>query len=192
MASAQGDVAERGAPCRRSSTRFAAPSTAAAPRAVRLTERLLSVRRDEQLSQIDRLVADVRGCDEEIARLRHDNERITGELGAKRDRASTDAALPRAAAPARARACGAGCAWRGVEPVAAEVDHLVFVELPDRYELVERAGPPPARNTTFELPELDWRLVVAGARRSRCGRRAPVRRRAAGERRSPELAPNAA
>jgi hypothetical protein len=111
--------------------------------AVRLAARLQRLRRhdEEQLTQIERLVADVRGCDEEIARLRQENERVTRELEELATRHET-APLPEA------------------------TTHLVFVQLPDRYELVERPGPPPARNTAFGLPDVETELVAAGVRRS--------------------------
>ena len=137
--------------------------------AVRLTDRLMRLRRvdEEQLSQIERLVADVRGCDEEIARLRLENEQGVHELVAKHDRTRAQARRFVERLRRREREL-AELTARQEEPVTEPevTSHLVFVELPDRYELVERAGPPPARNTTFELPELDWRLIVAGARRS--------------------------
>ena len=137
--------------------------------AVRLTERLLRLRRvdEEQLSRIERLVADVRGCDEEIARLRLESEQGFQELGARHDRAR--AQTRRFLERLRRRELELAELVANQDEPAAEPEvtsHLVFVELPDRYELVEREGPPPARNSTLELPELDWRLIVAGARRS--------------------------
>ena len=121
--------------------------------AVRLTGRLRSLRQvdHQQLSQIERLVADVRGCDAEIARLRSESERARAQtkrflerLRRERERVESHE-----------------------EPEPVEIaSHLVFVELPDRYELVERAGPPPPRHSPIALPDLDRPLVVAGARRS--------------------------
>ena len=122
--------------------------------AVRLTGRLRSLRRvdQQQLSQIERLVADVRGCDAEIARLRSENER-------------TRAQAIRFAERLRRESVSAWRVTRSREPVEI-ASHLVFVQLPDRYELVERAGPPPPRHAPIALPDLDRPLVVAGARRS--------------------------
>jgi hypothetical protein len=41
------------------------------------------------------------------------------------------------------------------------------VQLAGRYELVERQGPPPSRNSLVELPELcDRALIVSGLGRS--------------------------
>ena len=136
--------------------------------AVRMTERLLRLRRvdEEQLSRIERLAADVRGCDEEIARLRLESEQVQ-ELGARHDRAR--AQTRRFLERLRRRELELAELTANQDEPAAEPEvtsHLVFVELPDRYELVEREGPPPARNSTLELPQLDWRLIVAGARRS--------------------------
>ena len=142
--------------------------------AARLTARLLRLRRldDEQLSQIERLVADVRGCDEEIARLRQENEEASRGLGERqaRARAQTRRFLERLRRREHELAELAALVTQRDEPAPAPApeiaSHLVFVELPDRYELVERAGPPPPRNSAFEVPGRDRPLVVLGARRS--------------------------
>ncbi len=136
---------------------------------VRFTDRLLRLRRadEEQLSQIERLVADVRGCDEEIARLRHDGERVANELRARHERARAQTRRFLERLRRREHELAELAALREEPTPAPEpTSHLVFVELPDRYELVVRAGPPPPRNSSLELPELDLPLVVAGARRS--------------------------
>ncbi|MBA2461371.1 MAG: hypothetical protein H0V45_06355 [Actinobacteria bacterium] len=106
---------------------------------------------DRLRAQVERLAADVRGCDEEIARLRHENEGLRDELAAAAALVAEHRELEHdpQAAPAEASS------------------HLVFVQLADRYELVERDGPPPPRNAALELPELgNGALVVAGLRRS--------------------------
>ena len=91
----------------------------------------------ERDAHIERLAADVRGCDAELDRLRHELE----------TRLAEQAALP--------------------APPPPPASHLVFVQLAGRYELVEQAGPPPARNAVLELPELHGGpLVVAGLSRS--------------------------
>ncbi len=87
-------------------------------------------------AEVERLTADVRGCDAEIDRLRQELE--------SHDREQREPEAP-----------------------PLPTSHLVFVHLAGRYELVEQAGPPPARNTVLELPELHGGpLVVAGLRRS--------------------------
>jgi septal ring factor EnvC (AmiA/AmiB activator) len=111
----------------------------------------------ERDAHIERLSADVRGCDEEIERLRGANDEL--RRTAERRRAQATRFLTRLREP-------------GLEappnPAPAPADsHLVFVQLAGRYELVEQAGPPPARNTILELPELHGApLVVAGLSRS--------------------------
>jgi hypothetical protein len=54
------------------------------------------------------------------------------------------------------------------EPLpATATSHLVFVQLGERYELVSRDGPPPARSTPLELPDVEeGTFVVTGRRRS--------------------------
>jgi len=125
----------------------------------RLTEsrRELDSQRDERDARIERLAADVRGCDEEIQRLRGTNDDL--RRAAERRRAQAVRFLTRLRAPASE-------ATPATAPAPAD-DHLLFVQLNGRYELVERNGPPPATNTLLELPELcEGALLVSGLRRS--------------------------
>jgi hypothetical protein len=99
--------------------------------------------------QVERLTNDVNGCDAEIARLRSENTRRRAQATRFADRI------------------------RGLErerpaPLAAPASsHLVFLQLADGYELVERDGPPPPRHSPLEFPDLfDGALVVAGSRPS--------------------------
>jgi hypothetical protein len=112
----------------------------------------------EREEHIERLAADVRGCDEEIRRLRGANDDL--RRAAARRRAQAARFLTRLRAPALEAAPAAP------EPAPA-ANHLLFVQLNGRYELVERDGPPPATNTLLELPELcEGALLVSGLRRS--------------------------
>lgn len=131
---------------------------------------------DERDEQIERLVADVRGCDVEIARLRGENVRAGDELAAataivaERDRLLEE--LRREAQRRRAQAVRflerLRVSTPNAAPAAPPLDsHLVFVQLVGRYELVEREGSPPAPNSVLELPDLhDGALVVARLGRS--------------------------
>ncbi len=108
-------------------------------------------------AHIERLAADVRGCDEEIQRLRDANDDL--RRAAERRRAQAARFLTRLRAPASEAA--------PATPTAPADNHLLFVQLNGRYELVEREGPPPATNTLLELPELcEGALLVSGLRRS--------------------------
>jgi DNA repair exonuclease SbcCD ATPase subunit len=112
---------------------------------VRVLEEATGALRD----QVERLVGDVEGCDAEIERLRSAN---------MRRRAQAARFVARIRRPAREDAAPS------VVPAAS---HLVFLQLAGGYELVERAGPPPPRNSPVEFPELcDGALVVAGSRPS--------------------------
>ena len=106
----------------------------------------------EQLRhQVERLAGDVRGCDAEIDRLRQEN-------GHRRAQAARLLARLRPPAPTPVE--------REPEP-DAPTSHLVFVHSAEGYSLVEREGPPPARNATFELPDLrDGAFVISALRRS--------------------------
>jgi len=96
-----------------------------------------------------RLADDVRGCDAEIEKLRHENTR-------RRAQATRFVA--------RLRGLRRG---PGDDPAVIPVGHLVFVQLAGGYHVVEREGSPPALNTSLELPELcGGTLMVASLRRS--------------------------
>jgi DNA repair exonuclease SbcCD ATPase subunit len=98
--------------------------------------------------EVERLDVDVHGCDAELERLREENGRRRAQTArfAARLRARPDAAHAEPAAP---------------------TSHLVFVQAAAGYSLVERDGPPPARHTPLELPDLhDGVFVVSGRRRS--------------------------
>jgi chromosome segregation ATPase len=104
--------------------------------------------------QTQRLTEDVKGCDAEIERLRSENSR-------------------RRAQAARFAIRSRELRRDDVESVAVDSvaepasSHLVFLQLTTGYELVEREGPPPARHSALELPEVcDGLLVVAGSRPS--------------------------
>ena len=116
-------------------------------------------RRDER---IERLTNDVRGCDEEIERQRARVEELSSQVRSRDER------IERLTDDVR------GCDEE-IERLRAQaepepepnVGHVVLVQLGDRYELVEREGPPPPGGATLELPELcDGLLVVAGSGRS--------------------------
>ncbi len=117
----------------------------------RRTEEVHGLRQaaDGLRDQAQRLVDDVRGCDAEIERLRHENTRRRAQAArfAVRSRELRDT---------------------GDEPVVVPPSsHLVFLQLATGYELVEREGPPPPRHSPLELPDVyDGTLVVAGSRRS--------------------------
>jgi len=97
---------------------------------------------------LERLNADVRGCDAEIERLRQENAR-------RRTQAARFAV--------RLRARPSDVEQESPVPVG----HLVFVHGADGYSLVEREGPPPRRDTALELPDLDGAaFVVSALRRS--------------------------
>jgi hypothetical protein len=106
----------------------------------------------ERDARIERLAADVRGCDEEIQRLRGANDEL--RRTAERRRAQATRFVTRLREPEPETS----------SPTPAPADrHLVFVQLAGRYELVERQGPPPSRNSLVELPELcDRALIVSG------------------------------
>jgi hypothetical protein len=111
----------------------------------------------ERDGRIERLAADVRGCDEEIERLRGANDELRRTAERRRAQATrfvTRLREPESEAPPT--------------PAPAPADnHLVFVQLTGRYELIERQGPPPSRNSLVELPELcDRALIVSGLGRS--------------------------
>jgi hypothetical protein len=115
--------------------------------------------RDERL---ERLADDVRGCDAEIERQRAQVEELSTQVRSREEQ------IERLTGDVR------GCDEEierlraQVPPVSVPSDgHLVLVQLADRYELVERAGPPPTSGTTLDLPELcEGRLVVGGTGRS--------------------------
>ena len=110
----------------------------------------------ERDAKIERLAADVRGCDEEIQRLRGANDDL--RRAHERRRAQAARFLTRLRVPVSETPPAA--------PAPAD-NHLLFVQLNGRYELVERDGPPPATNTLLELPELcEGALLVSGLRRS--------------------------
>ncbi len=106
----------------------------------------------ERDAHIERLAADVRGCDEEIQRLREANDGL--RRAAERRRAQAVRFLRRLRAPASEAAPATVTL-----PAHAE-NHLLFVQLNGRYELVERDGPPPATNTLLELAELGDRVLI--------------------------------
>ncbi|HWN23168.1 MAG TPA: hypothetical protein VNP93_14425 [Gaiellaceae bacterium] len=121
--------------------------------------------------RVERLAADVQGCDAEIGRLRDETERAGRALAAaeasavERDRLLDE--LRRESERRRAQAARFLARLRNAAPEPAPAPppegHVVFVQLADRYELVEREGPPPPRNAVLELPELcDVAVVVAG------------------------------
>jgi hypothetical protein len=103
--------------------------------------------------EVDRLAADVRGCDAEIERLRGENTRRRAQA---------------ARLAVRLRTRPTPVVEPEVEPIAAPASsHLVFVHGAGGYTLVERDGPPPPRNAPLELPDLhDGALVVSAVRRS--------------------------
>jgi chromosome segregation ATPase len=115
--------------------------------------------RDER---IERLTNDVRGCDAEIERLRDQVEELSTQVR------SRDEQIERLTNDVRG--CDEEIERLRAQVAPAEepsVDHLVLVQLADRYELVERAGSPPRHGAELELPELcDGILVVAGSGRS--------------------------
>ena len=99
----------------------------------------------------------MRGCDEEIQRLRGANDDLRRAAERRRAQAARFLTRLRAAASQPPPATA---------PAPAD-NHLLFVQLNGRYELVEREGPPPATNTLLELPELcDRALIVSGLGRS--------------------------
>ncbi len=99
--------------------------------------------------EAERLALDVRGCDAEIERLRNENSR-------RRAQAARFAARSRDRRHAAAE-----------NPSVHPASHVVFLQLPSGYELVERDGPPPPRHSPLELPGLnDGLFVVAGSRPS--------------------------
>jgi DNA repair exonuclease SbcCD ATPase subunit len=98
---------------------------------------------------IERLAADVRGCDAEIERLRQEHARRRAQAG-------------RFAGRLRSRA---GDVTEPPDEPAAPAGHLVFVHGADGYTLVERDGPPPERDASIELPDLDDGQFVVSARR---------------------------
>ena len=111
----------------------------------------------ERDAHIERLAADVRGCDEEIQRLRCANDDL--RRAAERRRAQAARFLTRLRAPASE-------VTPAMAPAPAD-NHLLFVQLNGRYVLVERDGPPPATNTLLELAELgDRTLIVSRQGRS--------------------------
>ena len=110
----------------------------------------------ERLAETEREIADLSRANEHrrgqverlIERLRR-RELHIAELASALDRESARTA---AAAPP--------------EPRPADRQHLVLALLADRYELVERDGPPPQQNATLELPAIcDAKFVVVGVGR---------------------------
>lgn len=105
----------------------------------RQTERFVR-RVRERDARIERLAADVQGCDAEIGRLRDESERRRAQAVRFLARLKNVASEP--------------------APPPPPESHVVFVQLAGRYELVERHGPPPPRNAVLELPELCGVAVV--------------------------------
>jgi chromosome segregation ATPase len=140
--------------------------------AVRFARRLQEVREIEETHHalIAQLAADVRGCDEEIARNRRELAEHALELVALRAKHQhARGQAQRFVERLRRREHEAAALTSREQPALAPqiASHLVFVQLSDRYELVERAGPPPPRNASLELPELsEAALVVEGLGRS--------------------------
>jgi hypothetical protein len=105
----------------------------------------------DQAEAIERLSADVRGCDAEIDRLKQVNGRLRAQAARFAMRLRRGHEQPdyhEAAAPMPS-------------------SHLVFVQLDGGYELVESDGPAPALNTVLELPQLcEQEFVVTRLGRS--------------------------
>ena len=128
----------------------------------------------ERDMRIERLSADVQGCDAEIGRLRDESERTGYALAAaeaavvERDRLLDK--LRHESERRRAQAVRFLARLRNAAsepaPDPPPDSHVVFVQLAGRYELFEREGPPPLRNAVLELPELCDAAVVARIGRS--------------------------
>jgi hypothetical protein len=119
------------------------PEAAAGPTA----EDVLFAQLEDQwanLAAAERLLAD---RDRELAALRFEAER----------RHAQAVRIAR-----RARERGGPFAGPTVEePAEPAVDaHLVFVQLPERYALAERDGPPPGQNDELELPDVSARKLL--------------------------------
>jgi chromosome segregation ATPase len=123
-----------------------------ARRALGLAEAVESLKSD-----VERVSADVHGCDAEIERLRRENARRRAQAA-------------RFAVRMRVRPSDPFVELVQVDEVdepALPASHLIFVHTGGGYSLVERDGPPPARHTPLELPDLhDGPLVVSALRRS--------------------------
>lgn len=112
---------------------------------------------EERLAETEREIADLRRANEHrrgqverlIERLRQ-RELRNAELASAFERESARTATP-----------------PPPEPRPLEQRHLVLAQLADRYELVERDGPPPLQNATLELPEIsDANFVIVGVGRA--------------------------
>lgn len=113
---------------------------------------------EERLAEAEREIADLARTGE---RRRCQVERLIERI---RRREIHIAELSKALENESARMAGSA-PW---EPHAAALQsHIVLVQLAHGYELVERAGPPPAPNTMLELPEISGAtFVVAGVGRA--------------------------